>query len=400
MEGIDLGRLNPISFERLVRALCFAKLGPGGTVYSAGPDGGRDFTYDGAIKSYETKNWSGYLVIQAKFKDPSLEGTDDIKWLAEQLKDEFNKFSHPGAGFRKPDYYILVTNVRLSGADGVSRKKPAKVRRGGMSKVVDLFGPWKQKLKLKDFDIWPRDKIVDLLAGEPDIRQSYAHWITAGDVLSKALQQFQSKAPNFGEVTSRALKTTLQRDQFVRLKDAGSVGDLQIRTSQVIVDLPLQNTSQGLAYRKVTEEGAHYYVEEEEDALNAIAELVERAREKLDPETLLGDEEGSDRNSSLQCRNRIVLMGGPGQGKSTVSLFLTQLFRDATIKDQAALRRDQPAKRLVTEIVKRAQGEGISVFFRLGSRCISLYPGLRMLSVGPVSVVIVRHHFSPTSRQS
>src|SRR6185437_15171052 len=100
-------------------------------------------------------------------------------------------------------------------------------------------------------------------AGEPAIRQSYAHWITAGDVLSRALQQFQSKGPNFGEVTSRALKTTLQRDQFVRLKDAGSVGDLQIRTSQVIVDLPLQNTSQGLAYRTIFEEGARYYLEED-----------------------------------------------------------------------------------------------------------------------------------------
>jgi hypothetical protein len=96
MEGFDLGRLNPISFERLVRALCFAKLGPAGTVYSSGPDGGRDFTYDGAIIGYEGKRWQGYLVVQAKFKDPSLSNSDDIKWLKTQLDGELKKYTQSG----------------------------------------------------------------------------------------------------------------------------------------------------------------------------------------------------------------------------------------------------------------------------------------------------------------
>jgi hypothetical protein len=71
MQGADLGRLNPVGFERLVRALCFATMGPAGAVYSSGPDGGRDFTYEGSIAGYEGKHWKGYLVVQAKFKDVS-----------------------------------------------------------------------------------------------------------------------------------------------------------------------------------------------------------------------------------------------------------------------------------------------------------------------------------------
>ena len=363
MEGFDLGRLNPTSFERLVRALCFAKMGPAGTVYSSGPDGGRDFTYEGSIAGYEGKNWDGYLVIQCKFKDPALSQTDDIKWLKEQLDDEFQKYSRLDSALRKPEYYILATNVRLSGADGASKKKAGLKRKGGMTKAAELLSPWKQKIKLRDFDIWPHDKIIDLLVGYPDIRHAYAQWVTSGDVLSKALQQFKPTRPNFAEVTSRSLKNLLQRDQFVRLKDAGSVGDLQIRTSQVIVDLPLVDEETRVLRPVPGEE--FIYEEDDDDDLppdNGIAKLVERAREKLDPETLLEDSEGSE-EPSRQSRNRIVLLGGPGQGKSTISLFLTQLFRAAILKRQTSLRRDQGVNRLVTEILKRAEGELISVSF-------------------------------------
>jgi hypothetical protein len=364
VEGFDLGRLNPISFERLVRALCFAKMGPAGTVYSSGPDGGRDFTYEGSIAGYEGKNWNGYLVFQAKFKDPILSQTDDIKWLKSELDGELKKYTRAGSRLRKPEYYILATNVRLSGADGLSKKKTGRQRKGGMTKAAELFGPWKQKLKLKDFDIWPHDKIVDLLAGHPDIRHAYAQWITSGDVLSKALHHFTATRANFAEVTTRSLKNSLQRDQFVRLKDAGSVGDLHIRTSQVIVDLPLVSEQPKHIFRPMSEEVLFEGPDDDEiPAANAIAELVERAREKLDPETQLEDSEEPDRRDRQQSRNRIVLLGGPGQGKSTISLFLTQLFRAAILKRQTTLRRDQSMNKLVAEILKRAEGELISIFF-------------------------------------
>jgi hypothetical protein len=93
---------------------------------------------------------------------------------------------------------------------------------------------------------------------------------------------------------------------------------------------------------------------------NAIARLVDRAKEKLDPETLLEDEERADPQEVQPARNRIVLMGGPGQGKSTASLFLTQIFRAAILKPQPATRRDMDAKKLIPEILKRAEDEGVS----------------------------------------
>ena len=101
--------------------------------------------------------------------------------------------------------------------------------------------------------------------------------------------------------------------------------------------------------------------EQENDApLEAIAALVERAREKLDPETLLADEERPTKDERRVQRNRVVLVGGPGQGKSTASLFLTQIFRAAILENQAATRRDHNVKTLVPEILNRATTENIS----------------------------------------
>jgi hypothetical protein len=365
MEGLDLSRLNPVAFERLVRALCFATMGPAGTVYSAGPDGGRDFTYEGNIVGYEGKRWSGYLVVQAKFKDTLSSKVDDVRWLITQLEKELAKYTAPGSRLRKPDYYILVTNVQLSGADGTANKKTKAQRKGAYSKAADALAEWKSRIKLKDFDIWPHDKVVDLIVGQPSIRQSYAQWITSGDVLAKALQHFSCVRPDFGEVASRSLKNSLQRDQFVRLKDAGSVGDLQIRTSQVVVDVPLVKEGGSAG------QGRFHLEEEEEDEeeatgetppFNAISQLVERSREKLDAETLIADAEHADVDRR-QARNRIVLMGGPGQGKSTASLFLAQIFRAAILKNQQSTRRDLGVKKLVPEILKRAEDEGIPVSF-------------------------------------
>jgi hypothetical protein len=190
MEGLDLGRLNPTSFERLIRALCFAEMGPAGVVFSSGPDGARDFVYDGAIAGYESKRWRGYLVVQAKFKDPSLSKTDDMVWLKSQLDAELKKYTRRASQLKKPQYYILVTNIKLSGSDGVANKKLGKPRKGGMTKAQELFASWKKELKIIDFDIWPHDKVIDLLAAHPSIRQSYAHLISSGDVLAKALQYF------------------------------------------------------------------------------------------------------------------------------------------------------------------------------------------------------------------
>ena len=65
----DLSRLSTRSFEQLIQALCIREMGSGVVVFGDGPDGGREAIFEGAVSfPSAVKPWSGYGVIQAKFK--------------------------------------------------------------------------------------------------------------------------------------------------------------------------------------------------------------------------------------------------------------------------------------------------------------------------------------------
>ena len=151
MESFDLSRMTALSFERLVRALAFELLGPSGIVYASGPDGARDFTIEGNIRGYEAKGWKGYLVLQAKFRENPQLADNDINWLGTQLNGELKKYMDDAAGLRRPKYYIIATNISLSGADGNAAN--GKRRTGGYTKVAKFLSTWKKEINLSDYDI-------------------------------------------------------------------------------------------------------------------------------------------------------------------------------------------------------------------------------------------------------
>jgi hypothetical protein len=353
MKNFDLSRLDGKSFERLIRALCFELMGPSGMVYSSGPDGGRDFTIEGKIRGYEAKGWEGYLVLQAKFKEKLQNNSTDVRWLENQLNNELIKFKDKKSGLRLPDYYIIATNISLSGADGKAGK--SQTRTGGNTKISVNLNRWKKTLSIKDFDLWPSDKIIDMLAGTTHVRQTYAAWISTGDVLAAAVENMSFKDKDFPNIISRGLKESMRRDRLARLKDAGSVTDSPIRVSQVFVDLPVndgQSISSPPKVFSIPEE------EVKELSQNLTAKIIRRSKEKLDPETVATSRVSSD-GSNLPARNKIVVLGGPGQGKSTASMFLAQLFRAAILETDSSIFYDDNFKNLVPEILFRAKKESV-----------------------------------------
>jgi hypothetical protein len=96
----------------------------GVTPFGDGKDGGREATFAGKME-YPTRGdpWEGYLVIQCKFrKTPALDPTKDAKWAMDELRAEFEKFLDPERSLRRPEYYLLVTNVRLTAASEAGSK--------------------------------------------------------------------------------------------------------------------------------------------------------------------------------------------------------------------------------------------------------------------------------------
>lgn len=356
MESFDFTRMTALSFERLVRAFSFQLFGPPGIVYSSGPDGARDFTIEGKIRGYESKGWTGYLVLQVKFCEKPLGKDNDISWLENQLQGELVKYTDEAAGLKRPDYYIIASNISLSGSDGNAGK--GKRRTGGYTKIANVFKKWQNDINLKDFDIWPAAKIVDLLISFPEVRQAYAAWVTPGDVLTAVLSQFQNSNIDFKKIINRSLMQAIRRDQYARLRDAGSVIDDPVRVSQVFIDLPL-----------VYEEHA------DKTSLKNLVNfkpvtfvnmLVERAKERFDADP--NEENYLEQFKTTRPQNKIVIMGGPGQGKSTASMFLAQFFRASLLNFDRSAMVDTNVKSLIPEILARAKSEGVS------ANVVSRYP--------------------------
>ncbi len=339
MESITLAKLNSNSFEKIVRTLAIKQMGTAGTVFPMGPDGARDFSFKGKVKGYESQGWDGYLVLQAKFRSTLKGGNSDITWLTQQLDREFLKYQNPDSPITTPKYYIIATNISLSGAD--SKDGKGKIKKSGLTKISEYLETWKAKLGIKDFDIWPAEKIETLISLSPEIRTIYSAWLTPGDIIEKLLSNLSKSEENLSYALKISLLHLLRRDKNVRLKDAGSVSDDQIKSSQVFIDLP---TSVATVSNRAS------------NTFNFAAEIIERSKGLFCPA-----EDGSENlNNPKDPLNKYVLLGGPGQGKSTASLYLTQIFRASLLKEDSTLKIDSTTQQLINEILERAHEEGIT----------------------------------------
>jgi len=324
----DLSRLTGQSFQRLVESLCLAEFGTAAKVYSQGADGGRDLTLNGEVPGYEARRWNGYVVMQAKYKETA--AGDGVSWLIAQLGQELALFLQSKSRV-PPKYYIVVTNISLSGADSVVRGRP---KRGGFTKVETELDTWKRKLGVLDYDIWAQEKICKLLDKHDGVRKAYLAWIAPGDVLGAMLAQMEG--PELGQVIPRAIRRSLPRDQYVQLKDAGDVNDGRLRSSQCFIDLPvLDGTEQPPLH----------------DNRKLVARLIDLGKDRL-----VADEFEAGRGPR---GNLIVVLGGPGQGKSTASKFLVQVHRASLISQTKNFKKDPDLADLIPEILHRAAEEHV-----------------------------------------
>lgn len=350
----DFSRMTGISFERLVRALAFAQFGPKGVVFSSGRDGARDFTLDGDIPGYP--GWSGYLVLQAKFCETLTSPRANVSWLLRQIRSEQKKYADAGRALRIPQYYVIATNVDLSGADG-GKSGGA----GGLTKITAELNKWKRDLGVRDVDVWHMSKVQDLLASSEGVRRAFAAWTTPGDVLSAVLDKLKPGNLSFGHLIRRALKESLRRDRHARLRDGGDVADPVVRTSQVFIDLPVDiPATLGATLSQDAQEDSDAEISK---VANVVAQLTKLSKNRLSSEDLQVQQDRTVHaigTTRTPC-SRVVIVGGPGQGKSTIGTFLAQIFRALLLKDDPNALHDPNVADLAPEILQRAQYEGIDL---------------------------------------
>ncbi|MGV3614475.1 MAG: NACHT domain-containing protein [Fimbriimonas sp.] len=293
------------SFEQLVQSLCLRFIGPGCTIFGDGPDGGREATFEGRSKyPSASEGWDGYWVFQAKFlQKPVANPQAGCEWLRSQISKEVSVWlEHPKR--KRPDYYIIATNVHLSGVEAI----------GGKDVLDDERVKWAELLGAKAVHIWDGDRISRFLDDSIDIRRAYAAWVTAGDVLSALLRNIEGDASSLETVLHNYLQKDLVDDAYARLEQAGDQSDAQIPLARVFIDLPANSSP--LTGNIASNQSPDYP--------RIVEHLINLGNARLSPSCLPIKSKGG--------QARIVLIGGPGQGKTTVGQFLCQLYRAAILK--------------------------------------------------------------------
>jgi hypothetical protein len=309
MPDYNLYGLSTRSFEQLVQAIAASVIGPGTAVFGDGPDGGREATFEGKTQyPSSTSPWDGYVVIQAKFRQRPQSVEMDGAWALTQLSKELKKFTGKKRGLRRPEYYIFCTNVVLTPPDKVGAKDRAN----------QLLGEFAKKLRMKGFALWDYDQLRTFIDDLPGVRHAYAAWITAGDVLAAVFRAVQWSRPDFESVMTNFLQKELLADQYVNLEQAGHAAEEKTPMARVFVDLPA---------------GPQPAAEPPDEIATAkrplppgfLQDLMDAGAQRLGDGT--SPSAPRDAQEGRPMVGRLVLVGGPGQGKTTISQFACQLHR-------------------------------------------------------------------------
>jgi hypothetical protein len=321
----DLFRLNSRSFEQLTQGIAARVLGPGLVIFGDGPDGGREATFNAEVPyPTEEDHWIGHIVLQAKFRQRSEGRKIDGEWALQQLREELIAFTDPDSTRELPEYLIFATNVTCS---------PVKD-----SGVKDKMFTLAAESGLTGFDIWDYDKLRVYLDLYEEMRRSYSAYILPGDVLAETVEvlgQIKQECPDFDDAISRFLQKELLADQWANLEQAGRAAEEQVPVSRVFVDLPFSAQRQAEAPSETPGELIPGFVAAVVNAASRRLDPQAQNAQRSDHETLEGEAPAPE--------GRIVLLGGPGQGKSTIGQFVCQMFR-------AALLRSRPPDSLSDEV--------------------------------------------------
>lgn len=327
----NLEQLGATGFQDLAAALTVATFGAHVQVMGGGRDGGRDMYYKGRLAwtndGQPGEVWDGYTVFQVKHKSElASRPSTDAEWLWGQVREELDRWADPDLDRHPiPDYLIVVTNVPLSavptsgGHDQLNARMHsyiAKLKDDTRDTDRKSTEARKSRLarisKVKRWRFWGRAQIEALLACHADVRKAFQGFFTAADVFA-SLGDFTDSLPlNDLEPGLRAhARTTLMGEGSIYFDEAGSGDSTGIPLHRVAIDLPV---TCGSDPRRTSV--LHY--------------VLDHAEHMLKPEL----------TTQVGARH-LVITGAPGNGKTTISKFLVQVYRAALLNGAAQLSADQ-----------------------------------------------------------
>lgn len=286
MGSYELDRLNNSEFEHLVQALSIKIFNYKNIIFGSGPDGAREATFEGDC-TIDEETTNGYHVIQAKFKECSSPKDNlDWKWAQSEFKREMDKFKNKKRDLKTPDVYLFFTNIRFTSVS----------KTGGRDKIeafIKTYFPLIPNIKIYGYD-----EICKFLDNNRDVATSYSSFILPGDILQELYKSIQVDNEKDQKILYRFLNKEFDEDLYSKLEQANELTGEQINLEKVFVDL---NISRDNLFEDDNQKFVHYCIN-------------------------IGNKIWKDE------QYKMVFIGGPGQGKSTVTQFLTQIYRAYLLK--------------------------------------------------------------------
>ena len=186
-----------------------------------------------------------------------------------------------------------------------------------------------------------------LLDNNDRVKNSYLAWISTSDVLAQLSAILKTQQRDYYSLILKYLQRELVADQYAQLEQAGHSADDAIPLSQVFVDLPTSFRSSS------AEPGPG----QEPDIPQFVAHIIADAGQSLRTviESAAESPAVSYASSQVKRRGRYVLIGGPGQGKTTIGQFICQVFRSALLRDVPQNRLSQDALNAIVGLTNRWQ---------------------------------------------
>lgn len=300
---------DPEGFQKLCQALLLPEF-PGLHCFPVGqPDGGRDAVAPEDIKT----------IIQVKFKRRDEE--TNAKWLIDALIQEKPKIERlVRRGAKK---YVMVTNA--SGSSHLD---------GG---EIDLVEMWLgSNLEIPAEIYWRADLDIRMSRAPVTLWFNYPHVLTGTQGIALAIQNSIHNEKERRLSILRAFVTDqFRRDRFVKFKQV----DLSNEIAQLFVDVPVNFSGINRALREQSPDL---------DLQSEFYEMVERRNLKSHTaaaaagmrfgfEFELGAAEMILSELAQKHMKRVLLQGGPGQGKSTLAQYVCQIHRAHFIEEEAFL---------------------------------------------------------------
>jgi hypothetical protein len=386
MPDHDFEHLDDKAFEQMSTALCAEHITRGLRIYGSGTDGGREATFEGKMNySAGGPQWDGYLVVQCKQKQARGTPKEEAAWAIGQLNEEMDKYRTAKKKRRIPEYFLFITNAHLS----------AQLETGGKDKFIERLNYWKEQLSIKEVDVWDRDKLNNLVNITPKVAQRFGLMLH-GDILSHVAQYVLAHSDNIETTLAVFLQEELRADQFVNLAQAGHASDERTPLARVFVDLraadassPKQSFHVVQSIQQASNRPIYPTLLKEEKINKALAIESERTHSVPTEEVedvyagdpgedyALGDSEDEIILDSISSSlwpdpSRFVLIGGPGQGKSTVAQHLAQRHRAALLKANSTRALVAETERILQIVEEGAEvsGTGLPTYPRWPFRIV------------------------------